>query len=251
MPAKLWLIYFVGSIGFIGFFFSGLFYFPLLLAARLFPQLEAVRERLLERGVRFLMWAQPWYNASVNIDVPQESGGVLIVSNHRSHLDVFVLLSRVPGIRILAKSSLFRIPFLSLYMRTSHQIGVERNNLNDWVQAMDEVGRRLQKGERVHVFPELTRCEPGFQGLKPFAAGPFQAALKQGATILPVIFENTDGVWPKGDPGINFGAPIAVRSLKPLRARDFSNAFQLRDEVTKRMEEAQSHYGAAGSERPS
>ncbi len=103
---------------------------------------------------------------------------------------------------------------------------------------MEEVGRRLKRGERVHVFPELTRCEPGFRGLRPFAAGPFQVALKEGATILPIVFENTDGVWPKGDPGITFRGPVRVRSLEPLRAQDFSTAFQLRDEVTRRMEMA-------------
>ncbi len=235
--AKLWLIYFVGSIGFIGIFFSGLFYFPVSIAARLFPRLEPMRERVLKRGVLFLMWAQPWYNASVNIDVPHEEGGVLLVSNHRSHLDVFVLLSRVAGLRILAKSALFRIPFLSIYMRTSQQIKVERNDLRDWVKAMDEVGRRLRLGERVHVFPELTRCEPGYEGVKAFAAAPFQAAIKQGAVIVPVVFKNTDGVWPKGDPGINFRAPVAVRSLAPIRAAEYSNAFQLRDEVTKRIQQ--------------
>jgi 1-acyl-sn-glycerol-3-phosphate acyltransferase len=236
--AKLWLIYFVMSIGFIGIFFSALFYFPVLALAKVFPRLERVRERFFTQGVRFLMWIQPWYKAEVALDVPHENGGVLIVSNHRSHLDVFMLLSRVPGIRIMAKSTLFRIPFLSIYMRTSQQIRVERNNLNDWVRAMDEVGRRLSLGEKVHVFPELTRCEPGFKGLRPFAAGPFQAAIKQDALVLPVVFQNTDGVWPKGDPGLSFREPVSVRSLEPVRARDFSNAFLLRDEVTKRMKQA-------------
>jgi len=235
--AKLWLIYFVMSIGFIGIFFSGLFYFPLYGLSLIFPRLKSRVEHLLVRGVRFLMGAQPWYNAAIEIDVPQGSGGMLIVSNHRSHLDVFILLSRIPGIRVLAKSSLFRIPFLSLYMKASEQIRVERGRLDAWVAAMDEVGRRLKNGEKVHVFPELTRCDPGFRGLKPFAAGPFQVAIREGAVVLPIVFNNTDGAWPKGVPGITYRAAVRARSLEPINAKDFATAFQLRDEVQKRIEQ--------------
>lgn len=236
---KLWLLFFVISIVVIGFAFSATLYFPIMGLSRWFPRLRGIPEEVLYIGIYFLMWVQPWFNAEVEIELPKNhSGGVLLVSNHRSHLDVFILLSRIAGIRVLAKSTLFKIPFLSLMMRASRQIGVERGRFDAWIRAMGEVKARLQLGERVHVFPEMTRCPPGFQGLQPFTAGPFLAALQEDAMVIPIVFKNTDGVWPRGQVGLNFRAPVSVKSLEPLRAREFANAEALRFETVRRIEQA-------------
>ncbi|NJL24873.1 MAG: 1-acyl-sn-glycerol-3-phosphate acyltransferase [Calothrix sp. SM1_5_4] len=185
------------------------------------------------------MRVQPWLRAEVDLAVPREGGrGVLVVSNHRSHLDAFILLSRIPGVRILAKSALFRIPFLALMMRSTRQIRVERGRLDAWGLAMTEVGRRLNAGEVVHVFPELTRCEPGFSGTRPFVAGPFLAAIQNDALVVPVVFKGTDRAWPKGVFGVGYAEPVVAKSLPPLRARDFANAEALKRDVQRRIEQA-------------
>jgi 1-acyl-sn-glycerol-3-phosphate acyltransferase len=237
---KLWLVYFLFTIALVGFFFAGVFYFPVLALSYVIPALRGVHEKILRFGVTVLMRLQPWFTARVQVDVPGDregdSKGVLFVSNHRSHLDVFLLLSRITGIRVLARSSLFRIPILGLMMRSSRQIRVERGRLDAWVQAMNEVGKRLRQGERVHVFPEMTRCPRGLQGVQPFTAGPFHVAIKENVQVVPVVFKNTDGVWPKGQTGLNSGQPVEVKSLMPLRARDFASADALRLEVVRRLE---------------
>jgi 1-acyl-sn-glycerol-3-phosphate acyltransferase len=238
--AKLWLLFFLITIAVIGFAFCAFLFFPLLALAKIFPRwLKRAPDRVIYVGIYFLMWVQPWFKSEVAIQLPEvNSGGVLLVSNHRSHLDVFILLSRIQGIRILAKSTLFKIPFLALMMRATRQIRIERGRFDAWVKAMDEVKARLREGERVHVFPEMTRCTPNFQGLQSFTAGPFLAALQEDATVIPLVIKNTDRVWPKGQAGLNFRKPVEVRTLSPLRARDFSSADLLKGEVTRQIEQA-------------
>lgn len=242
--AKLWLLYFLITIALIGFSVSVMFYFPIIWLSRFFPAIKGKHDRNLQLGIWLLMHVQPWFKARVRIELPQTENGILLVSNHRSHLDVFVLLSRIPGIRVLAKSSLFKIPFLGTFMRASRQIRVERGRLDAWVGAMREVGERLKAGERVHVFPEMTRCNPGLPGIQNFTSGPFLVAIQEDVSVVPIVFKNTDGVWPKGDAGLTFRAPVEVSTLEPLRARDFSTADALKSEVARRIEAELSRVGA-------
>ena len=236
---KLWLLFFLITIAVIGFSFTVPFYFPVMALSYVFPRLKGTPDRILYIGIYFLMWVQPWFAGEIDIQLPKDhTGGVLIVSNHRSHLDVFILLSRIAGIRVLAKSTLFKIPFLSLMMRASRQIRVERGRLDAWVKAMDEVKLRLRAGEVVHIFPEMTRCPPGFKGVGQFTAGPFLAALQEGAVVIPLVFKDTDGVWPKGQIGLNFRKPVHVRSLAHLKARDFTSADGLKSEAYRQIAEA-------------
>lgn len=238
--AMLWLFYFIASIGLIGIFAVGMVYFPVLWLTRLFPRLKGLEDRCLRGGVQVLMRAQPWYKSTLIVDLPQpeKERGLLVVSNHRSHLDVFILLTKIPGVRVLAKSSLFKIPFLGAMMRSTRQIGVERGRLDAWTRAMEQVRLRLKAGETVHIFPEMTRCPAGFPSVQPFVAAPFFVAMQEDVTILPLVFKNTDRAWPKDGAGIYFREPVEVRTLAPVRARDFANAESLRTEVHRRIEEA-------------
>lgn len=237
--AQIWMIFFLLTIGVIGLTFQVLAYFPMYMLSLAFPRLAGMQDRIMRDGIWILMHVQPWFKGDIHIQMPDAAGrGVLLVSNHRSHLDVFILLSRISGIRILAKSTLLRIPGLSIMMRTSRQIGVERGRLDAWMRAMAEVKNRLRLGERVHVFPEMTRCPRGFQGVQPFTAGPFLAAMQEKAWVVPIVFRGTDDVWPRGFMGLNFRKPVSVQSLPPINTADFLSVDHLRSEVHKRIEAA-------------
>jgi 1-acyl-sn-glycerol-3-phosphate acyltransferase len=234
---KLWFGYFLVTITVLGCSLSFLAFFPLIALSNFIPAVGSWPDAVMAFGVGILMRVQPWLKARVRLNVPQE-GRVLFVSNHRSHLDVFFLLAGIPGIRILARSTLFRIPGLGLMMRATRQIGVERGRIDAWVAAMKKVGERLRQGERVHIFPEMTRCPQGFQSVQQFTAAPFLVAIQEDAVVVPLVFRNTDGVWPKGEVGLHFREPVEVVSLPPMRARDFATAESLKTEVWKRIDQA-------------
>lgn len=234
-----WLFYFLLTIGLVAFVFCTLVVFPLYLLASVWPPLAKAADWTVQKGVRLLMSLQPWLKSDIDFDMPHTGGGgILIVSNHRSHLDAFILLSRIPGVRFLAKKSLFALPVLSLMMMATRQIGVERGRLDAWVKAMETVRRRLLAGETVNVFPEMTRCAPGFEGLQHFTLGPFLVAIQENITVVPVVFENTDQAWPKGKARLFFRAPVRAKALTPIRAGEFATAAELQTEVRRRMTEA-------------
>lgn len=227
------------SIVVVGFTITATLFFPLVFLARWFPWARSVSGWVLQKGIRFLMLLQPWFKADVKIDLPRNGRGTLIVSNHRSILDVFILLSRVPGIRLMTRNNgLYKIPYFGWVMIASRHFRVERGQADSWVEAMENVRVSLEHGDTVHIFPEMTRCPLGYQGLQSFVSGPFLTAIKSHAQVVPMIFDNTDGAWPKGQSGINFGAPIRVRTLAPLQAAEFATADQLNHTVREKMLEA-------------
>ena len=247
--SRFWLLYFVFTIAMIGFFDAYLLSVPIYLLGRFFelcmrntsPQagkkLTELADRILCAGIRLLMSVQPWLNADIRIDLNTSGNGTLLVSNHRSHLDAFILLSRVRGIRIFAKRSLFYIPFLGMMMRMSRQIPVARE-IDAFFQAMNAVRDRLRDGGTVHIFPEMTRCAPGQAGTRNFSALPFLIAIQEKVTVIPIVFRNTDQVWPKDRFGLAFRRPMQAWTLVPVDPAAFSSAEELRSEVRRRIDAA-------------
>lgn len=238
--SAFWLLYFLLTIGLIGAVLAYGVCAPLYLLGRVLPVAKTWADRCLCRGISLLMKVQPWLNAEIHLSelCGCEGRGRLLVSNHRSHLDAFVLLSRVPGIRILAKRSLFSIPFLGLMMRLTEQIPVERGRVEGFFAAMDAVRDRLRKSQTVHIFPEMTRCAPGYSGTLGFSSAPFALALQEGCPVVPIVFRGTDGVWPKGKFGLSFRQPLQVLALPPIDPREFASADALRTEAKHRIDEA-------------
>jgi len=238
--SSLWLLYFLLTIGVIGAALAYGVCAPLYILARVFPGLKKRADRRLCRGISFLLKVQPWLNAKIDLrDADSTRGqGRLLVSNHRSHLDAFILLSRVEGLRIFAKSSLFSIPFLGLMMRLTEQIPVERGRVDGFFAAMDAVRERLRKHQTVHIFPEMTRCAPGFQGTRQFSSAPFAVVRQEKVPVVPIVFRDTDQVWPKGMFGLSFRRPIEVIALAPIDPRGFTSADALRVEAQRRIDEA-------------
>jgi 1-acyl-sn-glycerol-3-phosphate acyltransferase len=183
------------------------------------------------------MKLQPWFNAEVALDAvaSKSDHARLLVSNHRSHLDAFILLSRVPGVRIFAKSALFNVPFLGLMMRASRQIPVKRGRIEAFWKAIETVRTRLQNGETVHVFPEMTRCAPGTNGTLEFSTAPFLTAMQTGTPVTPIVFKGTDGVWPKGAWGLAYRQPVTARALEALDPSAFESADALKHEAQRRI----------------
>ena len=236
IKSLFWTSYFVASIAVLGVPFAFLGGSPFYLLGRVFRPARNLADRILLRGVQVLMAVQPWYSAK--IEIPRLPGRVLVVSNHRSHLDVFLLLSRIPGLRIVAKQSLFGIPFLGFMMRMMEQIPVTSGSLDGFYGAMEIVRAKLRAGETVHVFPELTRCEPGYDGVRNFSLLPFQIAIQEKARVLPVMVKGTDSVWGKGELGIHFRRSIAVKALDLIDAQEFKTAQDLKTAVQSRIERA-------------
>lgn len=234
-----WFFYLVASCLVLGTAMGLTGYCLSLLISLGFPPFRKVSDAILQGTVSYMMSIQPWleydgrqFKAAYNeaeAAARARKTGILLVSNHRSHLDTFLLLARIPGVRVLAKRGLFAVPFLGLVMWTSRQIPIRRKSLKSFVEAMDEIGERLAAGETVHVFPEMTRAAPDFGGVAGFNPAPFLTAMRVGAPILPLAILGTSETWPKGSFVLRKRGPITVRPLTPVAPGEFTRFASAKD----------------------
>ena len=120
----------------------------------------------------------------------------VFVSNHQSIYDIPVIFASLPfQLRIIAKESLGRFPFLGWHLRRAGHLLVDRRKpdragiLNRW--------RRLVNDHlSLIIFPEGTRSEDGRVGR--FRGGSFLLALEAGLTIVPVSISGSRHVMKKG-----------------------------------------------------
>ncbi len=119
----------------------------------------------------------------------------VFISNHQSIYDIPVIFASVPfQLRIIAKESLGRFPFLGWHLIRAGHLLVDRSNpdrsgiLNRWRKL---VADRLS----LIIFPEGTRSRDGRVGQ--FKAGSFLLALEAGLTIVPLSVSGTVHVMKK------------------------------------------------------
>ncbi|HTM43921.1 MAG TPA: 1-acyl-sn-glycerol-3-phosphate acyltransferase [Polyangiaceae bacterium] len=241
-----WLLYFLLSVVFVGCVGSCVF-----LPCRLAPEGSPVRrfgERWAAYFTGLILRIQPWLSLNVPAEevqklhsavrsVPQHSG-CLLIANHQSPLDIFLLLGLVPGLRTLAKSALLRIPFLGTMMILTGQIPVTRGKLDAFWKALEKVRIRLRAGDTVLIFPEMTRAAPGARQTLEFNIAPFLVALQERAPVVPVVITGSGQAWPKGLSGVAPGTCIALQILPALLPEQFDSAQALSDAARLQIDRA-------------
>jgi 1-acyl-sn-glycerol-3-phosphate acyltransferase len=137
----------------------------------------------------------PYWHFSVVGPTPRVKGRTVVVSNHESQADPF-LISHLPWeMKWLSKASLFRIPVVGWMMWLAGDIPIRRGDSASGKGAMALCARWLARGMPVMIFPEGTRSPDG--ALLPFKDGAFRLAIETGAEILPVAVHGTREALPK------------------------------------------------------
>jgi len=216
-----WMTYFLFSIGVLGLVFAYGLCVPFYLLGRLWKPATTWADFVMQKGVWCMMAMQPWLRS--NIELPRDLRGKLLIANHRSHLDVFLFLANVHGVRVIAKDMLFRVPFLGFVMKMGHQIPVIRGNMDSYLKSLATARDYLREGETVLIFPEMTR---GFSGLQEFRLAPFKMAKEAGVEILPIVIEGSEKIWPREKMRLSPGA-VSMRGLTPIAAAGFDKSEDL------------------------
>lgn len=149
---------------------------------------------------------------------PLRDGPVLVVANHVSWLDVYLLNAMLGGTRHVAKSEVAGWPVAGAIARGFGTFFHARGSFRDAARAKDAVAAALRAGERVVVFPEGTTSEGDEVG--PFHAAFFQAAVDAGVPVQAVAVRYP-GPGGRPDPAAAFvGDMTFVASLvRVLRRR--------------------------------
>jgi 1-acyl-sn-glycerol-3-phosphate acyltransferase len=198
-----------------------------------------LRGRWMRRFGRATSGLTPLWRFSVEGSRPADldTQGYVVVCNHQSTADPF-LLSWLPwDMRWVAKEELFRTPPVGWLMRLSGDVPVRRGDGESVAKMMAECRATLAAGMSVMVFPEGTRSPDG--KLLPFKDGAFRLAIETGRPILPLALYGTRSCRPKGS--LWFGdADAVVRALAPISTAGLTAADVpwLREQVRERISAA-------------
>jgi 1-acyl-sn-glycerol-3-phosphate acyltransferase len=176
----------------------------------------------------------PFWRIRIQGKWPPGKRAYVVVSNHQSMLDIF-MLSRLPReMKWVAKEELFRIPWVGWMFRLSGDIPVRRGEVESGKEALATARRYLDRGMNVMMFPEGTRSRDG--RLLPFKSGAFRLAIEAQVPVLPVAVSGTGDGMPKGSPWVR-PARCMARILEPAETAGMGEAdvARLRDLVRDRI----------------
>ena len=165
-------------------------------------------------------WSGAWsrgllrlFGVEVLVDpraIPIDMGrGRVVVANHRSIIDIAILLSTFGG-ALVARGEIERWPIIGAAARSAGTIFVDRSSKRSGAQAIDAMVARLSEGDTVCLFPEGTTFVD--DPVRPFRPGASVAATRAGVSIVPVAI-----VYPK-DSTTAYGGETFLRHLANLAA---------------------------------
>lgn len=114
----------------------------------------------------------------------------VIVSNHQSFFDVFVMYGWLPMIfRWMMKIELYKIPLVGQACAAAGHIFIDRKNPLSARRSIEIAEKQLQNGISVVIFPEGTRTMTGQMGK--FKRGAFFLATDLKLPVVPVTLKGS------------------------------------------------------------
>jgi 1-acyl-sn-glycerol-3-phosphate acyltransferase len=156
------------------------------------------------------------------------SRSYIFAANHQSIYDIPVVFASLPfDLRIIAKESLGRIPFMGWHLRRAGHLLVDRSNPGAGV--VKRMAKLVGARQSLIVFPEGTRSVDGVVGR--FKGGSFVIALDSGVPVVPISISGSRYVMLKGRvtvfPGevaLTVHAPIETTGVGRDDVRAFADA---------------------------
>jgi 1-acyl-sn-glycerol-3-phosphate acyltransferase len=194
---------------------------------------------LFDRRGSFAHWcARTWSRlilatTGVRVDVRMRgrldpSASYIFASNHQSIYDIPIIFASLPRqLRIVAKKSLGRFPFLGWHLRWTGHLLVDRERPGPAI--LKKMAHLVHQDASLIVFPEGTRSRDG--QVAPFKGGLFLLAIESGLPIVPVSVAHSRHVMLKGrlmtSPGnvtVTVHEPILTNHLTRVDARGLAEA---------------------------
>lgn len=202
----------------------------------------SIASSLFERTGRFAHWcARTWSRlilatTGVKIEVAgldrlDPHRAYVFVSNHQSIYDIPIVFASLPfQLRIIAKESLGRIPFLGWHLQRTGHVLVDRSKPG--AGTVKKMARLVADGHSLIVFPEGTRSLDG--AVARFKGGSFVIALDAGLPIVPISLTGSRHVMLKGELTVRPGTvtltvhdPIETAAVPRDQARELAERVRL------------------------
>lgn len=127
-----------------------------------------------------------------NIPHPETA---VYASNHLSYMDTPVLFAKLPfQFRILAKTGLWRVPFIGWHLHRSGQVPVDQSSARASIASLSVGVAALKAGLPLVIFPEGGRSATG--ETQTFLAGGAFMAIRAQVPLVPVTLVGTFELLP-------------------------------------------------------
>ena len=144
---------------------------------------------------RLILWTTGVRVRVEGLERLDPSRSYVFAANHQSIYDIPIVFASLPfQLRIIAKESLGRIPFMGWHLRRTGHVLVDRSKAG--AGTVKKMARLVAKGHSLIVFPEGTRSTDG--AVAPFKGGSFVIALDAELPIVPLSIVGSRHVMFKG-----------------------------------------------------
>jgi len=154
------------------------------------------------------------------------SRSYVFAANHQSIYDIPILFANIPfQLRIIAKESLGRIPFMGWHLSRTGHVLVDRSKPG--ASVVRKMKRLVDEGHSLIVFPEGTRSTDG--SVARFKGGSFIIALDAGLPVVPISVIGSRHVMFRGELMVRPGRvrvivhpPIETAAVPKESVREFA-----------------------------
>jgi len=206
------------------------------------------RKVILHRLTCFWAALYTWLNPAWSVKVvgrekvdPHET--YVMVANHQSLLDIFVLFRLFRHFKWVSKIENFRIPFIGWNMHLNNYIQLKRGDRSSVAVMLRACRENLAAGNSIMMFPEGTRSPTGrLRGFKP---GAFDLAKDAKRPVLPIVVHGTASALPKRGLILQGRHRITMEVLDPIAYATFAEGdaedlmLRVRELIGDRLEKAQ------------
>ncbi len=159
-------------------------------------------------------------------NIPADGQPYVLVSNHASYLDGYVLMAILPGyVRFIAKKEFATNWFYRIPLTNIHTEFVDRYETGKSIENTQHLAKILKEGNALMFFVEGTFTR--IPGLRPFHLGAFSVATETGAPVIPVAIRGTrsilrSGSWfpHHGSINIDIGEAIYPKQIADESGKD-------------------------------
>jgi 1-acyl-sn-glycerol-3-phosphate acyltransferase len=150
----------------------------------------------------------------------------VVAANHQSIYDIPIVFTTLPlQLRIVAKQSLGRIPFLGWHLQRTGHLLVDRQNPGAGI--LKRMASLVRARRSLIVFPEGTRSSDG--KVARFKGGIFLIAIDHSLPVLPVSIARSRYVMMKGhivvcpeEVTVTVHKPMSTTGISREQAREFA-----------------------------
>lgn len=166
------------------------------------------------REARIRWWATKMLRVmgiELRVEGSASPGGLLLVANHISWLDIMAVHAVIPRARFVSKADVKDWPLLSRLVTAGGTLYLQRERKRDALRVVQLMAKALSAGQTVAVFPEGTTSDG--RTLLPFHGNLLQAAIAAGAAVQPIALRYSDAHQATSEAVEFVGATTLLQSI--------------------------------------